>query len=436
MSRGDENAFLPAALEIQETPPSPAGRITIWTIVLFFALAIVWASFGEIDIVAVAQGRIIPNGHSKVVQPLEIGTVKAIHVREGQQVSAGDILIELDSDGAQADVDRLTAEVERAMREVNRYRKLAEWASQRNLATLTAATDNGERPGLLLEQWREFQDRLAVLAREEDRQLAERRSAEQQVNKLKAILPLLNRRARDQKQLADKKLLAEQQYLETEQERLSNLHDLRTYESRVEELDAAIAELRARAKHAQSEFHRQALENAEASDRKFSNAQQDLIKAQARLYAQTVVAPVSGTVQQLVVRNVGAVVTPAQELMVVVPNKGQLEVEAMVKNKDIGFISLEQTTAVKIDAFPFTKYGSIDGRIVGISNDALPDDNDGLMFKIRVALDSNSIVVAGRDIPLSPGMSVSVESKTGSRRVIEYFLSPLLKHKEESIRER
>ncbi len=436
MSRGGEHAFLPAALEIQETPPSPAGRMTIWTITLFFVLAIVWAAFGEIDIVAVAQGRIIPNGHSKVVQPLEIGTVKAIHVKEGQQVNSGDILIELDSDSTRADVNRLVSEVERAEREVNRFRKLTEWAIRGNSANVDVQADNSGNKGLLLEQWAEFQDRLAMLAREEDRQLAEKRSAEQQVNKLKAILPLLNRRARDQKQLADKKLFAEQKYLETEQERLSNLHDLRTYESRVEELDASIEEVRARKKFAQSEFHRQMLEDLEEADRGLSNARQELIKAQKRLSAQTVLAPVSGSVQQLAIRNIGAIVTPAQELMVIVPSNERLEVEALLENKDIGFIDTGQVATIKVDAFPFTKYGAIRGKIVGISSDSLHDEEKGFVYKVRVELESSSIRVSGRDVMLSPGMSVSVESRTGSRKAIEYFLSPLIKHKSESIRER
>lgn len=435
MSHCGENAFLPAALEIQETPPSPAGRITIWTIVLFFVLAILWATIGEIDIVAVAQGRIIPNGHSKVVQPLEIGTVKAIHVKEGQHVNAGDVLIELDSDSARADVDRLAAEVASVEREIDRLRKLAEWVSGEKPTTGKTEADD-ETPSLLSEQWREFQDRLSVLAREEDRQLAEKRSAEQQVNKLKAILPLLNRRAKDQKRLSDKKLLAEQQYLETEQERLTTLHDLRTHESRVEELVAATAELRARSRFVRSEFHRQTLEKLEESDRKLSYAQLELIKAQARFRAQTVLAPVSGTVQQLAIRNVGAVVTPAQEVMVIVPEGAQLEVEASLDNKDVGFVQVGQQVAIKIDTFPFTKYGVIDGRVIDISNDAMADENKGLVYKLRVAMSGSSIPVNGEQATLSPGMTVTVESKTGTRKMIEYFLSPLLRYKDESVRER
>ncbi len=110
MSQRDENAFLPAALEIQESPPSPIGRAILWLILTFFVATLVWAFFGHTDIVAVAQGRIIPSGHSKVVQPLEIGTVKHIHVEEGQMVAAGDVLIELDPASAAADVHRLRDE--------------------------------------------------------------------------------------------------------------------------------------------------------------------------------------------------------------------------------------------------------------------------------------------------------------------------------------
>ena len=130
MSRQSETTFLPAALEIQETPPSPAGRAVLWLILAFFVSAVVWATLGETDIVAVAQGRIVASGHTKTVQPLEIGTVTAIHVAEGQRVAAGDVLIELDPRTAEADIERLNRERDSARREVACFRQLADWAQR------------------------------------------------------------------------------------------------------------------------------------------------------------------------------------------------------------------------------------------------------------------------------------------------------------------
>jgi len=434
MRRNPETEFLPAALEIQAAPPAPAGRAILWSILAFFMLAVTWASISEVDIVAVAQGHIIPSGHSKRVQPLEIGTVSAIHVVEGQNVRAGDPVIELDPSSVQADVHSLEEELDAAGRELRRFRLLSAWL-QGDGPRGEAAHDAGIDP-LLNRQWREFEDRLSVLGRERDKHLAERRSARQQVEKLDAILPIVTRRANNQKGLAEQKLLPEQQYLETEQQRLQVLHDLRTQRGRVEQFDAGIAELDARVVFVRSEFHRRTLENIEAAERRCSVAEHELIKARARARAQTIVAPVDGVVQQLSIHSVGAIVTPAQHLMVVVPQQDSLEIEAILENKDIGFVDVGQQTEIKIDAFPFTKYGTIAGEIVDLSNDAVADEIRGLVYKMRVLMQRSEMSVNGRRVSLSPGMTVTVEAKTGTRRMIEYFLSPLLRYADESVRER
>lgn len=434
MNRPVEMAFLPAALEIQASPPSPAGRAILWSILAVFTLTIVWATFSRVDIVAVAQGRIIPSGHSKTVQPLEIGTVTAIHVTEGQRVAAGDVLIELDQTSARADVERLMKERDTAAREMARFRLLSDWLQREQAPTVVELHDASDN--LLVRQWREFDDRIAVLRREQEKQRAERRSALRQVDKLEALLPIVTRRARDRKGLAEQKLLPEQQYLETEQQRLETYHDLRTQKGRVAELDVAIGELDARIALTRSEFHRQVAERLDEAERRHSAAVQELIKAESRAKAQTIRAPVTGTVQQLAVHNAGAVVTPAQELMVIVPQDDALEVEAILENKDIGFVQVGQKTEVKVDTFPFTKYGTIPGEVVGLSNDAVSDEQKGLVYKMRVLMERSAIEVNSNWVPLVPGMTVTVESKTGTRRMIEFFLSPLLRYRHETGRER
>ncbi len=275
-----------------------------------------------------------------------------------------------------------------------------------------------------------------MLDRERDRKRAERDSAQQQVDKLSAILPIVSKRAKDQQGLAKQKLLPEQQYLETEQERLELFHDLRTQQRRLTELDAALAELDARRVFTRSEFRRQTLEQREQAQSRLSSATQELAKADTRHQAQTITAPVDGTVQQLAVHNVGAIVTPAQELMVIVPKHQQLEIEAVLENRDIGFVEVGQAAEIKIDTFPFTKYGTIAGEVVNLSNDAVVDEHKGLVYKMRVLMERADIAVNGRQVQLTPGMTVTVESKTGKRRMIEFFLSPLLRYANESARER
>lgn len=434
MSTGLHIAFLPAALEIQEKPPSPVGRAIVWTILAVFCAALVWATLGHVDIVSVAQGRIIPSGHSKVVQSLEIGTVMAIRIDEGQTVDAGDVLIELDPTSAVADVTRLRHERHLAKRELARMDALIGRA--RNTGGGADDPVLAYDDDLLSSQWKEFQDGLAVLRHEQDKQRAERRRALQQVAKLKALLPIVTRRAKNQQGLAEQKMLPEEQYLEAEQSRLETLHDLRAEQALVESLDAAIAEFDARVASTHSEFLRKAKEQKVDAERRQSNAEQELVKAQSRLQARTITAPVAGVVQQLAVHSVGAVVTPAQQLLTIVPRDESLEVEAALENKDIGFVELGQAAEVKVDTFPFTKYGTLAGRVTHLSGDAVRDDNNGLVYTMRVRMEESTMYVNGRKVQLSPGMTVTVESKTGQRRLIEYFLSPLLRYRDEAVRER
>ncbi|MCB1725079.1 MAG: HlyD family type I secretion periplasmic adaptor subunit [Gammaproteobacteria bacterium] len=434
MRQDRETDFLPAVLEIQERPPSPMGRAVLWVIVACFCAALCWAVLGEVDVVATAQGRIIASGHSKYIQPLEIGTVTAIHVGEGQQVVVGDVLIELDPTGAKADVDRLVHERDLAARDVGRMRTLSSWLTRSgsgNPDPQALATDP-----LLQREWQEFRDRVAVIEAQRAQQQAARLTALRQVDKLDAVLPIVTRRASDFRRLVEKDAIAEQQYLATEQERLETLHDLRSQRQRADEVDAIVTTLDARITATRSEFRRQALERRESAERQLAAVEQELTKARARLDARVITAPVAGTVQQLDVHNVGAVVTPAQKLMVIVPTDEPLEVEATLENKDVGFVAAGQRVEIKVDTFPFTKYGAIGGRVLNVSGDAVFDDHKGLVYGIRATLERTHVTVNGAPVALVPGMTVTVEAKTGTRRLIEFFLSPLLRYRNEALRER
>ena len=371
--QGRELEFLPAVLEIQESPPSPVGRTIIFIIIGVFTAALLWSVFGHIDIVAVAQGKIIPSDYSKVIQPLESGIIRKIHVRDGQHVKKDDVLIELDATTTGADRERYSNEYLSAMTEVARLEALI---TDQNEFTPPTGAD----PVFVKIQRNRLRD-----------QLSEYRALQNQ--------------AQAYKTLYDKQFVSRMQYLEAD---------------------------RARAQKAQEH----AAEYSEAKTRAHSLSQ-ELAKAENRASQQTLTAPIDGIVQQLAVHTVGGVVTPAQQLMVIAPREGLLEVEAWVDNKDIGFVNPEQIAEIKVEAFPFTRYGTIDGKILTLSKDAVPVDKVGLVYAARVSMNRSTIRVENdKDVYLSPGMTVSVEIKTGQRRLIEYFLSPLLQASKESVRER
>lgn len=439
--RGHEAEFLPAALALRETPIHPAPRIAMGLIMLFALLALLWAVFGRIDIVASARGKLIPDERTKVVQPLETASVRAIHVLDGQRVAAGELLIELDATLARADSDRLAADQQAAGLEAARAQ------------ALLVALDTGQPPRLapgdgvdaarlaearrlLAGQYAELRARLSQLDAEIARREAESRATAELVAKLARTVPIARQRARDFQDLLDRNFVSRHGYLEKEQARIEQEGDLATQQARLEEIRAALRQAHTQRAALVAETRRATLDALNQARLKAVGLHQELRKAQHRDANMRLTAPVAGRVQQLAVHTVGGVVTPAQPLLVIVPQDHALEVEAFVENKDIGFVHAGQEAEVKLEAFPFTRYGTVPARVVHLSGDAIQDEGLGLVYAARVRLARATLNVDGKDVHLTPGMAVTAEIKTGKRRVIEYFLSPLLQYGNESLRER
>lgn len=253
---------------------------------------------------------------------------------------------------------------------------------------------------------------------------------------MEQTLPLAEQRARDFRELVERNFVSKHDYLEREQARIEQAADLAIQRSRLNEIEAALREVREQRVSITAETLRVNLDNIVDGQQKAAALEQELLKADARNKLMQIIAPVDGTVQQLATHTIGGVVTPAQPLMVVVPRDNALEIEAFIENKDIGFVKPNQEAEIKIETFQYTKYGTIHGKIISVSHDAINDEKRGLIYSTRVKMDRARMNVDGTEINLSPGMAVSVEIKTGKRRVIEYFLNPLLQYGHESLRER
>jgi hemolysin D len=452
----DELAFLPAALEIVESPPSPIGRAIGGTIMLLFVLAIAWACLGEIDIVASAQGKIVPTGRIKVIQPLEIAVVRAIHVRDGQTVKAGQVLIELDPTINAAEASRLKSELVAA--EVNVARLKAALAESDTFPPVAGASPElvATQRNFLASQIGEYRAKLGSLSRQAEQKEAEAAIAAALVSKLEAIIPVLRQRFEIRRTLANAEIGSKLQYLEMLQALTEQEQELAVQKSRLLAAQAAARTLTDSQKQVTAEYQRTVLDELSKFEPKATSLEQELVKAEQRTKLQLLTAPVDGVVQQLAIHTAGGVVTPAQALLVVVPTDSHLEVEAMIPNRDIGFIEPGQAAEIKVDTFSFTKYGLIPGRVIGISQDAISRNKaerpgektqgteasssepsgQELIYSARVALDRTEIQIENKVVSLAPGMAVTVEIKTGSRTVLSYLLSPLLRFKQESLRER
>lgn len=436
-----EAQFLPAALALRDTPVHPAPRITLWLIMSFALIALLWAVFGRIDVVATAVGKIIPNDRTKVIQPMETAVVKAIHVRDGQEVQSGQVLIELDATTATADSERLRNEALTARLEALRAQALLA-ALASGVQPRLKPLDGADAARLLAEQsqttgqYQEYQARQLQLQAEIVRRRAELHAIQEQVVKLEQTAPIARQRAEDYKKLVKENFISQHGYLEHEQARIEQEQDLASSRAKVQEIRAALAEAQQQQATLSAETRRQLLDQRNLAEQKAASLEQEQVKADQRGRLMHMTAPVAGTVQQLAVHTVGGVVTPAQPLMVIVPRDNVLEVEAMLPNKDIGFVNPGQDAEVKVETFPFTKYGTLHGKVTQVSSDAIQDEKLGLIYSTRVKLARDTLRVENKMVRLTPGMAVTVEVKTGTRRVIEYFLSPLIQYGSESLRER
>jgi hemolysin D len=436
-----EAQFLPAALSLRDTPVHPAPRITLWLIMAFALIALLWAIFGRIDVVATAVGKIIPNDRTKVIQPMETAVVKAIHVRDGQAVQPGQVLIELDATSTAADTERLRSEALNSRLEALRAQALLAALANGKPPRLEAPA-GAEAARLLAEQsqasgqFQEYQAHQMQLQAEIARRRAELAATQEQVVKLEQTAPIARKRAEDYQRLAKENFISRHGYMEREQTRIEQEQDLALSRAKVTEIRAALAQAQQQQSTLTAETRRQLLDQRNLASQKAASLEQELLKAEQRGRLMHLTAPVAGTVQQLAVHTVGGVVTPAQPLMVIVPRDNVLEVEAMLPNKDIGFVNPGQDAEVKVETFPFTKYGTLHGKITQVSSDAIQDEKLGLIYATRVKLNKDTLQVENKTVRLTPGMAVTVEVKTGTRRVIEYFLSPLMQVSSESLRER
>ncbi|KVP17153.1 HlyD family type I secretion periplasmic adaptor subunit [Burkholderia ubonensis] len=436
-----EVEFLPAALSLQTAPPSPAPRVAMWLIMSLLGSALIWSIFGKVDITASAQGKVVPDGRTKVTQPMEIAAVRAIHVVDGQEVKAGDVLVELDATAAKADVDKTLDELTSAKLQAVRAKALVDAIDENRVPDPAWPSDVVARrikqeASLLDGQYRDFRAKKDRIMADLVRREAELQTAQATVKKLEDTMGLTQEKVDTYKQLASTGLVPKHAYVDMEKLRVENLGELATQRSHAVEAKASMAQGHAELAALVAETRRVALEAYRDGEQKAAELSRERTKAETRNEYLTLTAPVAGTVQQLAVHTVGGVVTPAQPLMLVVPKSAALEVEAQVENKDIGFVENGQHAQVKLDTFPYTKYGTLKSTVVSVSKDAIQDEKKGLIYNARVKLNASTMSVDGRLVNLTPGMAVTVEIKTGQRRVIEYLLSPLVQHLSEAGRER
>lgn len=490
--------FLPSALEIAETPPSPLGKNVILGIFSIMIVAIVWSSIGKIDEVAVARGKVVPDGRLKVVQSLQEGIITAIYVSEGEHVRAGQNLIELDATIKKVDQETIAQNLNIAKLEKELLQKSLNDEDIESFVKLANIPENIKTDLLELyysrkKNYEGKKESLNMMVRQAEEALniaisdlqkmnqsvEQTKIKENTLRKLKNTsgyetvnldkilqnIQILEEEEKKYEILYQEGAIAEMTWLEKRnavdllkreyenqkarsyQEQISNelnwnatknqvtlgQKEANTQSLRVAQAQSKLQESRTALQNLDSETKTEALSLIVEKEKQIQQLMSELQKAQKSLELQSLSSPTAGVVQGLAASTIGGVVTPAQPIMTIVPEDTPLIIEANIQNKDIGFVSEGQEASIKIDTFSYQRYGLLKGTVEKVSPDAFEDEKQGLVYKIKVSIPKQKLQVEGKEVSLSPGMAVTVEVKTGQRRVIEFFLEPLVKYAKESL---
>ena len=435
-----EAAFLPAHLELMETPLHPAPRWTMRVIAVLVLVVLLITVIGQLDIVVTASGELIPDSNVKVVQPAITGVVRAIHVHDGQQVVAGQELVELDTRQAAADASTARDRRIRAALAMAREQALLQAVATGRLPPLSdvpdaSSLDRRQAADLAEQMWQAYVDKRQDARAELQARQADLASTQQEIAKLEATAPLAKQEAEAYHALVASRDVAQMDYLEREQTAQNQSHELDAQRSHAAQLLATINQQKADLAEITSGFLRDQQLELDKQTQDYVESRNEELKTTTRQSLLTLKAPVAGTVQQLAIHTLGGVVTSAQSLMEIVPDD-TLMAKVTIENHDVGFVHKDQPVVVKVAAFPYTHYGYLTGTVAELSDDAAQDKRRGSVFVAYVHLPTDRMWIDSRWVTLTPGMAVSAEITTGKRRVISYFLGPLIQNMQESLHER
>jgi hemolysin D len=465
--RRDDQEFLPAALEILETPASPVSTWLIFAICSFVVIALTWSWFGRFDIVAMAQGKFQPTGRVKIVQPLETAKVQSFTVQNGTRVRQGDTLVELDASDAVADKNSLASALASTRGEIVRRLTAAKTVRKNDLPDVPKLVwaDNVDNDVRLREERvyeaevARLKSAVAALVAQRAQKNAESKRISETIQAQRQLIEVMGERVGMRSELVKRASGTKASLIDALESYRYQQTSLVGMEGQISEISANIEVINREITKLYDAFYAENSQKLGEAERQRDDLEQRLAKADARLERFTLKAPIDGVVYALTVTTLGQVVVPAEEVMRIVPDGNGLEIEVYIQNKDIGFIAVGQEAVIKVDSFPFIRYGSLPGVVSSISRDAIPEPdaqalesnarqngrtitNSGgqrvqnLVFPILVKPGAFELDADGEKIPVAPGMTATVEVKTGSRRILEYVFSPLVEVAATSMRER
>lgn len=435
-----EAEYLSGIDAVVHAPIPTVALIFPMSIMGLIFVALLWATFSQIDIISPATGKTVPSGRVKVIQAPELCVIKEVLVQEGQAVEAGQPLITFDQTEVEGDALDLRNQLD--LQYARRARLTA--LSESDADSIGDFMNPAGVPSFMLEsekrimysQWESFCAEMATLDQEITGKEAEYEETLAQLGKVRSMAVFAERRVERLEKLFKEKAVSRSGLEEMEEQLVERRQSESVLAQTAKKIEAEIGYAVQQRRTAAEKFHHSILTELSECEQQIVTLEQDILAAQRRLALRTLKAPIKGTVLDLAVHTKEGVVEPASVLMRIVPNESHLEVEAKILNRDIGFVSPGQKVKVKVETFEFTKYGAINGIIRKIANDVTMDEQLGPVYRALIEMERDTIKVGDKPIRLIPGMSVTVDVNLGSRRLIEYLLTPVLRYKNEALRER
>ncbi len=425
----DAHEFKPVLSEIEEAPVSPLGRFTFWIIVAIMVVTVLWLTIGKVDIVVSARGMVIADGESKIVQPLDTGVISNILVKEGDFVKKGQVLMEIDPATTEPELESVQKNLKDTLIEIDRLKATA---SGDNFSTGTEESETAIiQQSLYNASISAKQNQIEVKKLELLKIQDELNASKSELSTKQQILDSTLDKEKRMKNVLD--IIAYDDYQNV-------VNEVKTLKTDVSKLNYKISELNSQKIQTLKEI------NAIEEEFKASNLEKlaDKTKAANELQAnadliifrntkQKITSPCDGYVDKLFVHTLGGVVTPAQELFAITPSETPILVKATVLNQDIGFVKENMPVSIKIDTFNFQKYGLIDGEVKTVSKNSIIDENLGPVYEVYITPLNHSLMVEGKEEEIRTGMSLTAEINVGKRRIIEFFIYPLIKYLDEGM---
>ncbi len=432
------NSFLPSHLAILKTPPSYLSTSIAITISIGILIAIIWSFIGKLDIQATTQGKLIVSGRTQLIQAFELSRLQNIHVSDGQLVKQGDALLTVKVLGVDQDILSLNYQRNFQTSEKIIHHALLNEQSV-DASPLFSQLLPSEQDRAIL-SYQSLKNEFDSLINEIDNGIklnrVNYRTKQVELKDIDALITNIKKRLTAHHELNQKQIISQKEFLEQERELLITKKEKTTKKSELSILDSQHHSLKDKLVRIKTQKYQEWDEKHKQAEFKYVSLEQELFKNQERNRLEIIRAPVDGTVQQLATHTLGAVLQPAQQLMVIVPNNDVQLAEVKILNKDIGFIQEGQKAMIKVDAFPYTRYGTIEGEVLSISRDSTHDETLGLVFLGQIGLNKKDLLVDGNNLELTPGLSIVAEIKTEKRRIIDYLLSPINEYTSNAMREK